>query len=474
MPILLLLIPLVCIFILNLPTRTFGAKLAPWLVALACLLQAVFAATSQMACWGPFESLITLPFPLALTVDPVSAIVLFTIALVVAVAIIVGIRGDARHKVVVSSVILACMAGMNGVVMVRDLFTLYIFLELMTISVYILIATQRNIEALSAAFKYFILGGLASLTLLLANALIFMQIGDLSFAGVRDALNANDQLVQIALILYVIAFCVKAGVAPFHGWLPDAYTSASNAVSIMLAGITTKVAGVYVVIRLMNDVFVGPTGVPFAGPSYAFMILGSFSIVIGAFGAFGQKEMKRMLAFSSISQVGYIILAAGLATPLALIGAMVHFFNHALFKSLLFVNSTAVEEQAGTTDFDKLGGLAERLKVTGWTSIVGFLSTAGVPPFSGFWGKLLIIIALAVSGHIFFASLAVVMSLVTLAYFLLMQRRVFFGKLREGFEEIREARKPLLGTSVVLASLTTALGLVFPVVLVILQSYGLV
>jgi len=474
MPILFLLIPLVCIFIINLPKRTFGAKLAVWVVAIACLLQAVFAATYHLACWEPFANLITLPLSIELAVDSISAIVLFTIALVVAVVLTVGVRGDAKNKVVVSSVILICMAGMNGVVLVRDLFSLYVFLELMTVSVYVLIATHRNIDALAAAFKYFILGGLASLTLLLANALIFMQLGDLSFASVKGALNANDQVVIIALILYVVAFSVKAGVAPFHGWLPDAYTSASNAISVMLAGITTKVAGVYVVIRLMNEVLVNSAGEPLMGPSYAFMILGAFSIVIGAFGAFGQKEMKRMLAFSSISQIGYIILAAGLATPLALIGAMVHFFNHALFKSLLFVNSTAVEEQAGTTEFNKLGGLAERMGVTGWTSIIGFLSTAGVPPFSGFWSKLLIIIALVVSGHIFFAALAVVMSLITLAYFLLMQRRVFFGKLREGFEEIREARKPLVGTSLVLAGITTALGIVFPLVLVILQGYGLV
>jgi multicomponent Na+:H+ antiporter subunit D len=238
---------------------------------------------------------------------------------------------------------------------------------------------------------------------------------------------------------------------------------------VLLAGITTKVVGVYVIIRLMSDVFVG-----LAAPSQAFMLLGAFSIVVGAFAAIGQREMKRMLAFSSISQMGYIILAAGLATPLALIGAVVHFVNHALFKSLLFVNATAVEEQTGTTEFEKLGGLTEKLKVTGWTSVIGLLSTAGIPPLSGFWSKLLIIVALAMAGQWLYAALAVLMSLVTLGYFLILQRKVFFGKLREGFEELHEARGSLVGASLALAGLTTALGLLFPLVLIILSNFGLV
>jgi multicomponent Na+:H+ antiporter subunit D len=469
MPILFLLLPVICIFILNLPRRCVAAKLAPWVVGIVSFLQMVFAATSQMDCWQPFSDLLTLPLPVGLTVDVISAGALFTIALGVATANAVGIRGDARARVITSSLMLMCMTGMNGVVMVRDLFSLYIFLEITALSAFVLIASEKKLTALVASFKYFILSGLASLSLILANALVFMEIGGLSFAEVLAALDAHNVVVQVALVLYVVAFCIKSGTAPFHGWLPEAYSQAPSAISVLLAGTTTKVAGVYVIIRLMSDVFVG-----FTAPSLAFMILGSFSIVIGAFGAIAQTDMKRMLAFSSISQLGYIVLAAGLATPLALIGALVHFVNHALFKSLLFVNAAAVEEQTGTTNMGELGGLTERLKVTGWTSVIGFLSTVGIPPFSGFWSKLLIVIALGVAGQWFFVALAILMSLVSLSYFLIMQRKVFFGKLREGFEELREARGTLVGTSLVLAGLTTCLGLLFPVVLVIFNNFGLV
>jgi len=238
---------------------------------------------------------------------------------------------------------------------------------------------------------------------------------------------------------------------------------------VLLAGIVTKVAGVYAVIRLESGVFAG-----LAAPGRAFMILGVFSILVGAFAAIGQKSMKRMLAYSSISQIGYIILAAGLGTPLALAGALLHFFNHATFKSLLFVNAAAVREQCGTDDMEKLGGLSEKMKVTGWTSVIGFLSTAGIPPLSGFWSKLLIIMALAGSGHWAYAALALLASVVTLAYFLILQRKVFFGKLREGLEGIRESRVSLRAVSVTLAALTAAVGVLFPVVLVIMHNHGLV
>jgi len=468
MPLLFLLIPLVCIFVLNLLGRTAAARVAPWVLAFACLTQAVFASTYHMECWLPFDSMLALPLPVELVIDPISAIALFVIALVVAAATTVGSFGGVRDTVITSSLILMCMAGMNGVVLVRDLFSLYIFLEITALSAFILIALRKNLQAIAGAFKYFILSGLASLSIMLAIALIFMQIGSLSFAAVALALGAGDTAVQIALMLFTVAFCIKAGIAPFHGWLPDAYTHASSAISVLLSGVVTQVAGAYTIIRLMSDVFGG-----IAVVSQAFMILGAFSIVVGAFAAIGQKEMKRMLAFSSVSQMGYIILAAGLATPLALIGALVHFVNNALFKSLLFINAAAVEEQVGSTEFSVLGGLTERMPVTGWTSTIGFLSTAGIPPLSGFWSKLLIIIALVVADQWFFAVLAILMSVVTLGYFLIMQRKVFFGRIREGLEELKEARGSLVGASLVLAALTTCLGLAFPIVLIVLQGFGL-
>ncbi|MCL2462043.1 MAG: hypothetical protein FWF44_05205, partial [Defluviitaleaceae bacterium] len=343
------------------------------------------------------------------------------------------------------------------------------------VSSFILIAMERKADALEGAFKYLILSGLATAMMLAANALIFMQMGSLNFTdvgaflqGVSLPSSTGIPVVQIALALYVCAFCVKAGVAPFHGWLPGAYSAAPDSVSVLLAGVVTKISGVFVIIRLMSGLFAN-----LSAPSAAFMALGAFSIVVGAFAAIGQRDMKRMLAYSSISQVGYIILAAGLGSPLALAGAMLHFFNHAVFKSQLFVNAAAVREQTGTTDMENMGGLAEKMKITAGTSVVGFLSTAGIPPLSGFWSKLLIIMALVKGDQKFYAALALLMSLVTLGYFLIMQRKLFFGKLREGLEGLKEARGALKGVAIGLAGITVIVGVLFPVVMVIMNNNGL-
>jgi multicomponent Na+:H+ antiporter subunit D len=387
--------------------------------------------------------------------------------MVSAAANAVGFSGEDRKLVIARSLMLALIIGMNGLVMARDLLSVYIFLEITAVSCFVLIAIDRKVEALAGSFKYFILSGLATFAMLTANGLVFMRTGSLSFVYAQAAFVSNDFLVQLSLVLYVIAFCVKAGVAPFHGWLPDAHASAPNAVSVLLSGIVIKVAGCYLIIRMMSDVFYNQPAI-----GQAFMALGAFSMVLGAFAAIGQSDMKRVLAFSSVSQMGYIVMAAGLATPLALIGAVIHIINHALFKSQLFVNAASVKEQTGTVQLDQLGGLAERMPVTGWTSIIALLSAAGVPPFSGFWSKLLMIMALVTAGQWVYAGIAVLMSLVTLAYFLILQRKVFFGKLRQGFEELTEARVSLLSTSVLLAGVTTLLGLLFPLVLVFLANNG--
>jgi multicomponent Na+:H+ antiporter subunit D len=244
---------------------------------------------------------------------------------------------------------------------------------------------------------------------------------------------------------------------PFHGWLPDAYASAPSAVSVLLAGIVTKTVGVYTLIRVVNSVFGANEAL-----KWVLMAVGAFSIVLGALGAMGQKDFKRMLAYSSISQVGYIILGFGCGTALGFAGAVFHLFNHAIFKSLLFVNAAAVEKQAGTRDMDKLSGLAAGMPLTGTTSIIASLSAAGVPPLAGFWSKLIIIIALWTSGHYGYAAIAVLVSLITLTYLLSMQRRVFFGLPTSGMARVTEAPLAITLASVLLAALIVAVGLFFP------------
>jgi len=307
--------------------------------------------------------------------------------------------------------------------------------------------------------------------LLTAIGILYLTFGSLSYSALSSGLSSITKMplqLVIAFIFLIAGLSIKSGLVPFHMWVPDAYTYANSAVSVLLAGIVTKAGGVYAVIRLMKDVF---TGIAVIQDAFAFIAI--FSIVAGALLALGQTDFKRMLAYSSISQIGYIIIGACCGTPLGILGAFMHFFNHATFKSLLFVNSTAVEMQTGTVNMNKFQGLASRMKITAGTSAVGFLSTAGIPPLSGFWSKVIIIVALWQVGYYSYAVIALLASILTLAYFLLLQRRIFFGKPSEDSEGIKEANVGISASALLLSLIIVAFGLGFPFVLIFLRSKGL-
>jgi multicomponent Na+:H+ antiporter subunit D len=294
--------------------------------------------------------------------------------------------------------------------------------------------------------------------MLTAISMFFMISGDTSFLSISNALHSTNRniFVVIWISIFAVGLFIKGGVVPFHGWVADAYQTAPSAVSVLLAGIITKVAGVYTLIRIVTSVF------GFTPQLKAILLfLGALSIITGALMALVQKDLKRMLAYSSISQIGYIILSLGTGTALGIAGAVFHLFNHAIFKAGLFANAAAVEEEAGTLDMEELGGLSSKMPITGFTSLVSSLSTAGIPPLSGFWSKLVIILALWSSGNYGYAIIAVLASLLTLAYFLSMQRRVFFGKVKEAFTNTKEARFGLILPAILLTIITIGVGVFF-------------
>jgi multicomponent Na+:H+ antiporter subunit D len=306
-----------------------------------------------------------------------------------------------------------------------------------------------------------ILSAVASVMILSSIALILLVAPSTSFSAIHDALaqSANSKLIVLAMGIFICGLLIKGGVVPFHGWLPDAYTAAPPAVSVLLAGIITKSAGIYTLVRVVSSVF------GFTEMTKAILLaLGAVSVLVGALAALGQNNFKRMLAYSSISQMGYIVLGFATGTPLGIAGAVFHIFNHAIFKSLLFVNASAVESQLGTNDMDKMGGLAAKMPYTGTTSLIGILSAGGMPPLAGFWSKIIILIALWQSGSHAYCVIAAMAGVLTLAYLLMMQRKVFFGKLRDGLQETQEARVGVVAAAVILAAITIAVGLLFPAV----------
>jgi multicomponent Na+:H+ antiporter subunit D len=455
-----LLLPLLGIIILNLPIKIKMQSVALLYVLLLSVSQVIVVLFhpdgfwNRPDVWGRF-------FELRLYVDNLTLVLLLSIGIVVFIAVLVAWHKitEPKQRLNFVSLVLISLIGMNGTVLLADIFSLYVFIEITSISSFILIAFQRDLNALEGAFKYIILSSLATVLMLGAIASLLLFSGDTSFASVSEAVKNNSKniIVISAIGALICGFFIKGGLVPFHAWLPDAHSAAPTAVSVLLSGVQIKTLGAYTIIRLVTSVFGYTNSV-----AYILMVVGTISIIFGALGALGQRDFKRMLAYSSISNMGYIVLGFGCGTALGMAGAVFHMFNHSVFKSLLFVNAAAVESRTGTRDMNKMGGLASRMPLTGLTSVLASLSAAGVPPLAGFWSKLIIVIALWMSGYHAYATIAVLTSIITLAYLLSMQRRVFFGKIVEEYKEVKEVSFGLVFPELILAAIIVGVGLFFP------------
>lgn len=387
----------------------------------------------EMGGWKP-------PFGVVLVKDNLSQMMLLIVNVVAFLTIIYSYIYMKKFEDYLRffTLFLFMLAGMNGVVLTGDLFNLFVFLEIASISSYALVGYGVDAEELEASFKYLILGALASVFILFGIGMIYSITGSVNMADVARFIVDNNLGKNNALLmatgLFIVGFGLKAGLVPFHAWLPDAHSSAPAPISVMLSGVLIKVLGIYALIRVFYSV-IGITPVV----SNIFITMGVISMLVGAFMGFGQDDMKRMFAFSSISQMGYIAVGIGIGSPLALIGALFHLLNHAGFKSLLFLSSGVIETSTGTRNLSELGGLRKSMPVTSATSVIGSLSIAGVPPFNGFWSKLIIILAAFSAGYFWLGAVLVLTAFLTLAYYLRFQKSVIFGEPTSIMKNVREA-----------------------------------
>jgi multicomponent Na+:H+ antiporter subunit D len=219
----------------------------------------------------------------------------------------------------------------------------------------------------------------------------------------------------------------------------------------MLSGLLIKAIGVYALARVLFTV-IGITPVV----SNVLLLLGALSMIIGVFLAVGQWDFKRLLAYHSISQIGYVMIGIGLATPLGIAAGLFHLLNHAVFKGLLFLTAGATEYRTGTRRLDEMGGLNAKMPATGASSFAASMSISGIPPFNGFFSKLLIIAACCQAGRWGYAVAAVVVSVLTLASFMKVQKYAFFGPLKEKWARVREVPAMMVASMVLLAVLCLA------------------
>ena len=382
------------------------------------------------------------PIGICMVLDGLTSFMLVTINLVSFLVTIYSVSYMEKYtdKYRFYTLFMLMLAGMNGIIVTGDLFNLFVFLEIASIASYALVAFGTEAEELEASFKYAVMGSVASSFVLLGIALVYSYTSTLNMADISLVLSGKpaNTIVGFIVVLFLAGFGLKAALVPFHAWLPDAHPSAPASISAMLSGVLIKVLGVYAIIRIFFNL-IGVNTVILA----TLMFLGAVSMLAGVILALSQWDFKRLLAYHSISQIGYVILGIGLGTPLGILGGLFHLFNHSIFKSLLFLNSGAVVYSLGTRDLRKMGGLREKMAVTANTNLIASMSIAGIPPFNGFFSKLMIILACIQANRFGYAFCAIIASILTLASFMKVQRYAFFGKLNQKWQNIKEVPWPM-------------------------------
>jgi multicomponent Na+:H+ antiporter subunit D len=418
--------------------------------------------------WQPVNKI---PIGIYMMMDGFNSLIVCIINLVGFLAVFYSISYIKRYTAENYFYALFCLliGGMNGVVLSGDLFNIFVFLEISVISSYALVAFGVEKNELEASFKYQVLGGLASFLILFGIGFIYWKTKTLNIADIRAAFsNGYDKKYYLFVQLLILSgFGLKAAIIPFHAWLPDAHSSAPSPISAMLSGVFIKAVGIYVIIRLFFNMFV-------ISEEMAILIttLGTLSMVIGVFLAIGQWDIKRLLAYHSISQMGYVVMSVGIGmilvsrglkpevASLAITGGIYHLINHAAFKGLLFLNAGAIEYTLGTRNLKEMGGLAKVMPVTSATSFIASMSISGIPPFNGFFSKLIIIIAAVMARFYLLAALAVIVSIITLASFLKFQRYAFYNKpANPERPEVKEVPFPMVFSMIVLSILCLLLSL---------------
>ncbi|MFH0827456.1 MAG: proton-conducting transporter membrane subunit [Candidatus Omnitrophota bacterium] len=398
------------------------------------------------------------PFGICLVLDGLTSFMLITVNLVAFLVCLYSQNYMEKYtdKPKFYTLFFLMLTGMNGLIVSGDLFNLYIFLEIASIASYALVAFGTEAEELEASFKYAIMGSVASSFIFIGIAFLYGFTSTLNMADMARVLSTkpNHWLIPFVSVLFLMGFGLKAALVPFHAWLPDAHPSAPASISAMLSGVLIKALGVYAMVRIFFNIL-GAT----PGFLSVLMFLGALSMLAAVILALSQWDLKRLLAYHSISQIGYVVLGIGLGTPLGILGGLFHLFNHSIFKSLLFLNSGSIDYSLGTRDLKQMSGLRQKMPVTASTNLIASMSIAGIPPFNGFFSKLIIIFACIQSGHFGYALAAVVASILTLASFMKVQKYAFSGELKEKNQNVKEVPGMMKLAMVCLAFICVVAGL---------------
>ncbi len=457
-PILLIALPL--FFAFSVPIVGFvSQRLQRWVPVLSLSLTTALAVALVPRVWREGPLVVTtagFPPPLAinLTVGPLGlflALLIQAVGLLTALYLVAVPVDEPRDRF--SMLFLLLLLGATGMVLTGDAFNLFVFLEITSIAAYALTGFPRTAEATEAAFKYLVIGSIGSTLYLLGLILLYTQTGTLNIADIARQIHRVDpHVLYFALALITVAFGVEAEVFPLNGWTPDAYQGAPTAVTTVFSAVVVK-AGLYALLRMFYTLF----GVQ--AFLYGLALLGALTLLVAEAAAFRQQNVKRLLAYSSVGQMGFLLLAFGVGTPVAVTSGLFHLLNHAVFKGILFLGLGLMALHTHSENLEDLTGMARRMPWVGFLFALAILAILGLPPLSGFWSKFFVLYAMA-GAHLWgLLVAALVGSLLEAAYYLRLLQ-VLYRKPAPGVAESRPfpwlpvAVLTTLGLGVLLMSLT--------------------
>ncbi len=371
----------------------------------------------HMGGWAP-------PLGIEYRVDAANAFVIFLVCVVSTVVLpyartSVAQEVSARHHALFYTAFLLCFSGLLGVAITGDAFNVFVFLEISSLSTYVLIAqgSERDKRALTASYDYLIMGTIGATFFVIGIGFLYMATGTLNMADLAERIadQSDSRTIRAAFAFIVVGIGLKVAMYPVHRWLPNAYTHAPSAITAFLAATATKVA-VYVLLRFIFSVF--QPAFLFEVNTLEFIIL-PFAIIAmfaASFVAVFQSDFKMMLAYSSIAQIGYILLGIAFLSETGVTGAIIHLFNHGITKAALFMAVGAYVFRANGSYYDTIAGLGRRMPLTSAAAVIGGLSLIGVPGTAGFISKWVLVQAALEKGWWPVALLVVASSLLAVIY----------------------------------------------------------
>ena len=397
------------------------ALIAAWLsfgVAIWLLIQVLGADAPISYALGGWAA----PWGIEYRVDAANALVLLIVTAVGAVVVPyawVSVRHEIapEHHHLFYAALMLCLAGLLGIAITGDAFNAFVFLEISSLSSYVLISLGPSRAALTAAFRYLILGTIGATFILIGVGLLYMVTGTLNMVDLGQRLvgHGENRTVIVAFAFLTVGISLKLALFPLHLWLPNAYARAPSAISAFLAATATKVA-VYLLLRFVFGIFITAYTLDQLPLAAVLMPLALIAVFTGSLVAIFQDDIKRMLAYSSVAQIGYIVLGIGFASHTGITASLIHLFNHAVMKGALFLAIGNVFLRLGSVNLEALAGLGRTMPLTVAAFTLAGLSLIGVPATVGFVSKWYLVVAALERGWWPVAALIVASSLLAAVY----------------------------------------------------------